>query len=266
MKYSMKVISKIIVVLFIINLVPSLLNAQTEPKMVFVKGGTFRMGSSHGDKDEVPVHVVSVKSFYISKYEITVKQYKEYCRATGKKMPPTPKEEWYQEHDRARKWIWKDENPITKVTWYDIIKYCKWLSGKTGKNYELPTEAQWEFAAKGGTKSKHYSFSGSDNINEVAWYDETTYERGPMPVGRLKPNELGIYDMSGNAWEWCNDFYAMYKSSKQNNPKGPSKGIYRSIRGGSWYYVDKMAMSSTRDGPKPDYCNYNYGFRVVINP
>jgi formylglycine-generating enzyme required for sulfatase activity len=240
--------------------------SQTEPEMVFVKGGTFKMGSYDGDKDEQPRHTVSLSSYYVSKYEITVKQYREFCNATGHDFPSNPPDMWYIEHDRAAKWTWANDKPICKVNWYDAKAYCEWLSETTGKNYDLPTEAQWEYAAKGGEKSKQYTYSGSDNINEVAWYDETTYERGPMPVGRLKPNELGIHDMSGNVWEWCLDFYAKYTSSKKNDPVGPSTGHFKVVRGGSWYYVGYMAEVTTRDGPYPDYSNYNYGFRVVINP
>lgn len=244
----------------------SVLLAQTEPEMIFVKGGTFKMGSHDGDDDEKPRHTVNLSSYYISKYEITVKQYREFCQATGRAFPSDPPDMWYIEHDRAATWTWSGNKPMCKVNWYDAKAYCKWLTENTGKNYDLPTEAQWEFAAKGGTKSKQYEYSGSDNINEVAWYDETTYERGPMPIGRLKPNELGIYDMSGNVWEWCNDYYAKYTGSKKKDPTGPGSGLFKVVRGGSWYYVGYMAKVTTRDGPYPDYSNYNYGFRVVINP
>lgn len=240
--------------------------AQTEPEMVFVEGGTFKMGSYDGDIDEKPQHTVKLSSFYISKFEITVKQYREFCNATGHAFPSVPPDMWYIEHDRAAKWTWASDRPMCKVNWHDAKAYCKWLSESTGKNYDLPTESQWEFAARGGTRSKHYQYSGSDNINEVAWYDETTYERGPMPIGRLKPNELGIHDMSGNVWEWCLDYYAKYTSSRKVNPTGPSSGQFKVVRGGSWYYVGQMAKVATRDGPYPDYSNYNYGFRVVINP
>ncbi len=241
--------------------------AQKEPTMVLVKGGTFTMGSNKSEPDERPQHKVTLSNYYIGKYEITVKQYKEYCKATRKRMPANPQKEWYEQHDMARKpWVWKDNYPITNVTWTDAAGYCKWLSKKTGKKYALPTEAQWEFAAKGGTSSKKYKFSGGDNPKQVSWFDETTYEKGPMAVGRLKPNELGIYDMSGNVWEWCSDRYGRYSKGKQKNPKGPSKGSFRVIRGGSWYYVEEMVKVTTRDGPYPHYTNFNYGFRVVINP
>jgi len=240
--------------------------AQIEPELVFVKGGAFQMGNNNGSSDEKPVHTVILSDFYIGKYEVTVKEYQTFCKATGKKMPPMPKDSWYEEHPSARKWVWKSSYPILYVNWNDAMAYCKWLSQKTGKRYTLPTEAQWEYAARGGQKSRNYKYSGSNNINKVAWYDETTYEKGPQPVGLLKPNELGIYDMSGNAWEWCYDKYARYPAANQRNPKGPDRGIFRVIRGGSWYYIDDMARVTSRDGPYPHYTNYNYGFRVVRIP
>ncbi len=255
-----------LIIVIAISVLTSSYAQVTEPQMIFVKGGAFKMGSKKGDYDEKPVHQVVLSNYYIGKFEITVKQYREFCNATGKKMPPMPTEEWYEEHDQAEKWVWKDNNPIAKINWHNATAYCKWLSKETGKNYSLPTEAQWEYAAKGGNKSKNNLYSGSDNINEVAWYDETTYEKGTRPVGRLKPNEIGIYDMSGNVWEWCKDNYARYKSGTQKNPKGPEKTNFRVIRGGSWYYVGEMTKVTTRDGPYPHYSNFNYGFRVVINP
>lgn len=262
MNITAKITGSILLLIFFFNI--SL--AQTEPEMVFVKGGTFIMGSEDGDDDESPSHKVTLSSYYIGKHEITVKEYKEFCEATGRQLPMVPPEEWYQEHDEAKKWEWRDSNPISYVKWNDATAYCVWLAKATGKNYALPTEAQWEFAARGGVQSKNFNFSGSDNINEVCWYDETTYERGPMPVGRLKPNELGIFDMSGNVWEWCLDYYAKYKPNIQKDPQGPTKGIYKVVRGGSWYYVGKMSRLTSRDGPRTEYTNYNYGFRVVINP
>ena len=160
-------------------------------------------------------------------------------------------------------WQWNDTYPIVNVTYFDAVAYCKWLSEYTGETYTLPTEAQWEYAAKGGQKSKHYKYAGSNDIDEVAWYDETTRERGPRSVGKLKPNELGIYDMSGNAWEWCLDNWGKYTSKAEKDPTGPAQGGFKVIRGGSWYYVDEMAKLTSRDGPKPRDTNFNYGFRVV---
>ena len=239
--------------------------SQKKPEMIFVKGGTFKMGNLNGDSDERPVHSVTLNSFYIGKYEVTVEEYLAFCKATGVKMPKVPNTEWYSQHPNAKKWVWKNNYPIVQIDWKSANKYCKWLSGVTGERYSLPTEAQWEYAARGGQKSKRYKYSGSSNINRVAWYDETTYEKGPRPVGILKPNELGIYDMSGNAWEWCSDKYGRYTSSAKKNPKGSSDGIFRVIRGGSWYYVDDMTRVTSRDGPYPHFSNYNYGFRIVKN-
>jgi formylglycine-generating enzyme required for sulfatase activity len=213
------------------------------------------------------------------------------------------KKTWYDENPDVVKWVWKDDNPIVGITWKEALLYCNWLSEKNNlpkaygfknvvigegitdevislldasgketeditkvKGYRLPTEAEWEFAARGGNLSKGYQYAGSDNPNEVAWTDETTYGKRPMPVASLKPNELGIYDMSGNAWEWCYDNYDAdyYKNSKNaDNPLGAGRSYYRSIRGGSWYYMSFLARVVVRDGPKYEYTNYNYGFRVV---
>ncbi len=262
MSKSQQLILSILTILIVENFSVS---AQKYPEMIFVKGGTFRMGSKTGDKDEVPVHKVSLKSYYIGKYEVTVAQYKLYCKETGKKMPALPNEQWYDEHPNAEKWEWRDKHPIANVTWDDAMSYCKWLSKKTGEKYSLPTEAQWEYAAKGGRKSKHYIYSGSKKIDEVAWYDDTTLEKGTKEVGMLKPNELGIYDMSGNVWEWCYDYFGRYSPGHQIEPKRVAYSPFRVVRGGSWYYIDELARLTARDGPRPDYTNFNYGFRVAKN-
>ena len=252
--------------LFVFLLIQTSLFAQKLPEMILVKGGTYKMGSNSGEADEKPVHSVTLSDFYIGKYEVTVAQYKQYCNEVGKKLPPEPKAEWYEEYKNAVKWIWRDDYPIVNITWREAEDYCSWLSKKTGQKYTLPTEAQWEYAARGGNKSGNYRYSGSDNIAKVAWYDETTFEKGPRAVGTLKPNELGIYDMSGNAWEWCQDFFGKYSAEAQKNPTGPANSPYRVIRGGSWYYVAHLARVTARDGPYPHYTNYNYGFRVARLP
>lgn len=239
--------------------------AQTIPDMVYVESGSFKMGSSSGYDDEAPVHTVKLSSYYISKYEITVAQYREFCEAEGKTFPSSPSKDWYEEHDAVGEWKWTDSHPIVNITWFDAVDYCEWLSEETGESYSLPTEAQWEFAARGGGSSKGYSYSGSNTINEVAWYDETTYERGTRPVGQLKANELGIYDMSGNACEWCLDGYQSYSSGTKTDPFTSNSGPYRVIRGGCWYFVEDMNRVSFRDGPKPFLSKFYYGFRIVKN-
>ncbi|MBN2664784.1 MAG: formylglycine-generating enzyme family protein [Bacteroidales bacterium] len=283
--------------------------AQSEPEMVFVKGGTFSMGNPFSDKlrsgedDERPVHKVKVNDFYIGKYEITVRQYKEFIVdrtydefarfGVDHRLPSAPDTTWWQGHPDAELywkgqvsewWGWNNSFPMFYVTWYDAVAYCNWLSEKSGyekcytissdgaiscdyskTGYRLPTEAEWEYAARGGTKSATYRFSGSDNFNEVAWVDDNTLLSGPKPVGTKKANDIGVYDMSGNVWEWCNDFYSpfYYSNSSSDNPVNEHPTGYRVIRGGSWHYQVELATVSTRDGPKPGFTNYNYGFRVV---
>ncbi len=283
---------------------------QTPPEMVFVRGGTFMMGNPRtsgrykGDPDEKPPHKVKVSSFYISKYEITVKQYREFINDKSfkefsnyheQKMPNPPDSTWFQGHPATQAyyqklgkkwWGWKDNEPMQHVTWYDAIAYCNWLSKKMGyeecyyedkdgiihwdktKNgFRLPTEAEWEYAARGGNKSHNYIFSGSNNFNDVGWVDDNTFLTGPRPVGLKKPNELGIYDMTGNVWEWCYDWYSpfFYQNSPVNNPVNETPTGYRVIRGGGWHYRPEFATVTSRDGPKPGYTNFNYGFRVVRN-
>ncbi|MBN1250987.1 MAG: formylglycine-generating enzyme family protein [Bacteroidales bacterium] len=277
-------------------------NINAQAQMVLVEGGTFKMGRDTKKdivegaefKNELPRHDVTLNSFMIGKYEVTVKEYKEFVKATGKKMPSSPDSAWFAEHpdtklyyplSKSQWWGWKDYYPMHNVTWYDAVEYCNWLSEKNGlekcykiagenttcdfsKNgYRLPTEAEWEFAARGGNKSKGYNYSGSNNLDDVAWYDETTGLKGPMKVGTKKPNELGIYDMSGNVWEWCNDYYSgsYYSISPKDNPKGAGQNIHRVIRGGSWHYRSQLARIADRDGPYPHFTNYNYGFRLAKN-
>jgi formylglycine-generating enzyme required for sulfatase activity len=250
------------------------------------------------------VHAVSVKSFYIAKYELTVKEYKQFINDasasyfSGKrdhKMPDEPNADWYAEHPDTKKfyplpthpwWGWVDDMPMQRISWYDAVAYCNWLSDKEGlqkcyvenedggidldrtKNgYRLPTEAEWEFAARGGNKSKNTIFAGSANAADVCWYDDTSQLKGPQKVGSKKPNELGIYDMSGNVWEWCSDYYdkAYYTKSPQADPFNSVPSSYRVLRGGSWHYQVEHATVTSRDGPEPAFTNFNYGIRLARN-
>ena len=264
-----------IILLFLLVFWVTEIKAQVlEPDMEYVEGSTFVMGIKDGDDDEIPTHKVNVSSYYIGKYEVTVKQYRQFCDMTDRDFPAAPPknrdartgEDWYYEHENVKSWIWNEDWPIVNVSWNDAVAYCEWLSDYTGRKYRLPTEAEWEYAARGGKKSKNYEYSGSNTIEDVAWFDETTNESGLKPVGSKKANEINIHDMSGNAWEWCSDFYSgtYYAKSPQKNPKGPEKGLFRVIRGGSWYYYDYMSRVYTRDGPRATEKNWNYGFRVVL--
>ncbi len=221
-------------------------------EMVFVKGGTFQMGctseQSDCNDDEKPVHTVTVSDFYMGKYEVTQKQWKEI-------MGNNPS-------------YFKGDNlPVERVSWNDIQEFLKKLNQKTGMNYRLPTEAEWEYAARGGVKSRGYKYAGSNDIDEVAWHDGNSGNK-THPVGQKKANELGIYDMSGNVWEWCSDWYSSsyYGSSPQNNPQGPSSGLHRVARGGSWYDYARYCRVARRDFSGPGIRYYALGFRLVLVP
>jgi len=227
------------------------------PEMVLVEGGKFQMGSENGEDDEKPLLERTVNSFYISKYEITVGQYKAFCNATGWLMPET-----------EPVWGWREDYPMVFISWKDAGAYALWLSRETGKNYRLPSEAEWEFAARGGIKSQNYSYSGSNNVDDVAWYYETTYGSGPQPVGLRKPNELGIFDMSGNVWEWCKDGYQSKYTLTVIEPSA-SVGMmgenYRVLRGGGWDSGAPHIRIANRNRNVPASLTDNTGFRVVYS-
>jgi formylglycine-generating enzyme required for sulfatase activity len=157
------------------------------------------------------------------------------------------------------------DNPVTDVSWSHCQKFIKKLNSLTGKKYRLPSEAEWEYAARGGKLSKGYKFAGSDDANEVAWHDGNS--NGKIhPVKEKKPNELGLYDMSGNVWEWCNDWYADYRLNEAyaKNPQGPDSGTYRVIRGGSWYFSAVSCLVARRDYAFPDIRDNYSGLRLLL--
>ena len=213
-------------------------------KMIFVEGGTFAMGSNDGRDNEKPVHNVTLDSYYIGETEITQAQWRAI-------MGSNPS--YYTGYTG-------DNRPVESVSWNEAQAFCAKLSELTGKKYVLPTEAQWEYAARGGNKSKGYTYSGSNSVGEVAIYDSS----GRHSIVKIrKPNELGIYDMSGNVWEWCSDWYGNYSSSTQTNPQGPSSGSYRVLRGGSWNNYSSSCRAAYRYSNYPSDRNSYCGFRVV---
>ena len=219
------------------------------PELVTIKGGTFRMGSNRGDLHEKPAHTVTVSDFNMSKTEVTFEQYDTFCDATVRERP----DDEGSRRDRS-----------VNVTWHDAVAFCEWMSQQTGKKVRLPTEAEWEYAARGGNKSQGYTYSGSNNLDAVGWYyDNSSYEP-PRPVGQKQPNELGLYDMSGNVWEWCSDWYDKnyYRRSPQADPKGPDSGTYRILRGGGKYSLDDVCRSANR-WYSLDSRNQNVGFRCA---
>lgn len=225
--------------------------AQQYPEMITVEGGSFTMGGT--ESDEKPTHTVTISSFSMGKYEVTVAEYKAFCSAAGRTMPTAPT------------WGWNDKHPMVYVSFDDANAYCNWLSETTGKNYRLPTEAEWEYAARGGNKSRGYMYAGSDDLDEAGWSSDNAGGQ-TQACGRKKANELGLYDMSGNVWEWCKDWYSdsYYSNSPSTNPKGPSFGSYRVLRGGSWDYRAANCRVANRSLNSPGHRRNDIGFRVVV--
>lgn len=225
-----------------------------KPEVVMVEGGAFDMGSSNGAGNEQPKHSVKLSNYSIGKYPITVGQYKIFCAATERQMPEAPP------------WGWQDKHPMIKVSYDDAVNYCKWLGQTYGGNWRLPTEAEWEYAARGGNNSRRYIYSGSDDISKAGWFASNSDGR-IQPVGRKIANELGLYDMSGNVAEWCGDWFAAdyYSQSPRNNPQGPTVGVYRVLRGGCFYETAGNCRVASRMSLPPDGSFYFNGFRVVLS-
>lgn len=221
---------------------------------VYVPAGTFQMGRADGYQDERQVHSVTLSGYYIGKYEVTVKEYRTYMTAVNKTFPV------------SRNGAWVDDNPMVDVSWNDAAAYCAWLDSTSVKGARLPTEAEWEYAARGGANTRHLPYSGSANVGEVAWYYLNS-SNGTSSVGKKLPNELGIYDMSGNAFEWCNDWFGSYSLAAQTNPKGPIfAGTNKVFRGGSWFNYGLDANDcrvETRYQYTPGSKTTDSGFRIV---
>nr|MBI1229648.1 SUMF1/EgtB/PvdO family nonheme iron enzyme [Cytophagales bacterium] len=219
------------------------------PNMVAIEGGTFWMGFTWEQEDEYkynekPVHEVALSGFYIGKYEVTQAQW----RAVMGNNPS-----YFGNCDNC---------PVESVSWSDVKKFLRKLNELTGKNYRLPTEAEWEYAARGGNKSKGYKYSGSNALGTVGWYLDNSGEK-THPVGQKAPNELGIYDMTGNVFEWCQDWYGDYRSRTQTNPSGPSSGSFHIYRGGSSGSTAKDMRISGRLGRLSGGPGY-MGFRLAL--
>jgi formylglycine-generating enzyme required for sulfatase activity len=222
-----------------------------EIEMVFVPGGTFDMGctpeqGSDCSVIEEPAHQVTVNDFYIGKYEVTQAQWETVMESNLSEFQST-----------------SSPLPVEQVSWNDVPEYVRRLNAKTGKVYRLPTDAEWEYAARGGAKSKGYKYSGGDNIAEVAWYHGNSGAK-PHPVGQKAPNELGIYDMSGNVWEWCQGLYGDSDGS-QTNPAEPSPRRFPVTRGGSWFSDALNVRVSYRSINTSDYRSDRIGLRLVLD-
>jgi formylglycine-generating enzyme required for sulfatase activity len=240
-------------------------------EMVQVQGGTFTMGPTSDQisgydftgsySDEFPTHSVTLSSFQIGKYEVTQKQWWDVMGS------------WTSDPDHQPNATYGkgDNYPMYSVSHNQIQSFLTALNQRTGKNYRLPTEAEWEYAAKGGQKSRNYEFSGSNTIGNVAWYRDNipsqsqgTTGYGTHPVGTKAPNELGIYDMTGNVSEWCSDWFDVYSSASQTNPTGATSGTKRVYRGGNWISSTADSHVSLRTYHEPNYYSVVWGFRLVL--
>jgi sulfatase modifying factor 1 len=259
----------ILVSLLLLICFPSGTRSQTFPngiEFVHIPGGTFEMGDTfaEGLPNEFPVHTVTLDDYYLSATEVTFDQYDAFCEATGRRKAGD--EGWG-----------RGALPVINVHWEDVNAFCRWLSEETGRDIRLPTEAEWEYAAREGGKKVRFgngkdladpgeiNYDGSEDYKEP--YSRPGIVRGRShPVGSFAPNALGLYDMSGNVWEWCSDYDkgTYYKNSPQNNPQGPSSGYFRVLRGGSWRDPAEYVRASVRINHYPGDGYYYHGFRLAM--
>ena len=219
-------------------------------KMIAVEGGTFTMGAtseqgSEADIDEKPTHSVTLSSYRIGETEVTQALWQAVMGSNPSNFSGSNK-------------------PVECVSWNDCQDFIRRLNALTGENFRLPTEAEWEYAARGGNKSRGYKYAGSNTIDNVAWYGNNSGSQ-THNVATKSPNELGLYDMSGNVWEWCQDWYGDYSSGSQTNPTGPSSGSDRVFRGGSWFDYARGCRVSLRYNNSPDARRgYSLGLRLAL--
>lgn len=224
-------------------------------RMVKIPGGTFEMGSEDYGNEQ-PVHSVTLSPFWLGQTPVTVAVWREYCTATSTDMPDSPS------------WGWIDDHPIIRVSWDDIQGFCQWASEVAQVALMLPTEAQWEYSARSGKGGQRFPW-GNDFDSTKLWCSTRSYgdAEHTAPVYRKErtyTNLFGVSDMAGNVWEWCNDWYTgRYDSRTKNDPKGPNKGDYRVLRGGSWdYNVADFFRCASRLGFFPDDRGFDLGFRL----
>ena len=274
-------------------------------KMIRVQGGTFTMGATNEQgsdayDDEKPAHQVTLSTYYIGETEVTQelwnavmgsnpsvfapkKQNASQCsydafvadaKRLNAKKPGAVKIPTRQEWDAAMVTTSGSlKCPVEQVNWDDCQEFIRRLNQLTGRTFRLPTEAEWEYAARGGSKSRGYKYAGGNDINTVAWYDKNAYDKGVSSpdygthvVKTKSPNELGLYDMSGNVHEWCQDWYGDYSAGAQTNPKGPATASNRVYRGASWHCTARDCRVSDRYGGYPDGGYNNIGLRLVLVP
>ncbi|PYX59554.1 MAG: hypothetical protein DMG73_08455 [Acidobacteria bacterium] len=226
-----------------------------EPAVVLIPAGWFHMGSEIGQDNERPLHRVWIDVFLLAACQVTNADYANFLGATSALPPP----------------LWTDTNfnhpeqPVVAVSWFEAVKYCDWLSATSGRNYRLPTEAEWERAARGGLDGKLFPW-GNDPPQSLPDYAQR-WQSGPEPVARYTPNGYGVYDICDNVHEWCSDWFAAeyYSVSPERNPRGPATGQRRASRGGSWRHHIKVSRCAARSSIPPQFQYADYGFRVACD-
>lgn len=249
--------------------------------MIKVEGGIFKMGAQSTDPNgenydreaserEQPVHSVTLSDYYIGETEVTQELWEAVMGTTIEQQRQEVEEYYGFDCDLYGQ---GSTYPMYYISWEECQEFIAKLNQLTGKRFCLPTEAEWEYAARGGNKSRGYKYAGSNTIGEVAWYRDNAYDvgygspaYGTHPVGTKSPNELGLYDMSGNVWEWCSDRYGEYSSSSQTNPTGPTSGSYRVPRGGSWFNYAQNCRVSFRGNNGGPGNRADLGFRLALCP
>lgn len=269
-------------------------------ELVLIPKGKFQMGSPQAEAnrstDEEQHEVEITRDFYLGKYTVTVGLFREFLRDTNSQSEAEKDREgsWgFNEttgkfEGRKPQYTWKnpgwmqsDEHPVVNVTWNDAAAFCNWLRTKEGRNYRLPTEAEWEYACRANTTTRYYSGDSEESLRGVANIADASFKRKyaaaswakewddgypfTAPVGKFKPNAFGLYDMHGNVWQWCSDWYDKdyYKKSPGQDPQGPGAGVNRVIRGGSFFNNMSNCRSARRSRTAPSHRDYDDGFRVV---
>lgn len=248
-------------------------------EFVFVKGGCFDMGDNFGDgyDNEKPVHQVCVNDFYMGKYDVTVGEFRQFVNDTGYRTDAEKVNGcyvydgmWRSRSDASWKHPYYSQNdnyPVVCVSKNDAEAYANWQKNKTGKHYKLPTEAEWEYAARSGGKNEKWAGTSSESeLGDYAWFDKNSGSKTTHPVGQKKPNSLGLYDMTGNVWEWVADLYGSYSSGSEKNPTGPSSGSNLVLRGGSWNFEPRIVRASFRlNYSRLSWVNGYCGFRLLLS-
>ena len=227
----------------------------TTPDLVVISEGSFFMGSESGPENEQPCHCVWLDRFGIGRFPIANKDYKFFLEATRRSAPPFWHDPVFSDSDQ----------PVVGVTWDDATAYCRWWSDRTGEGFRLPTEAEWERAARGGREGALYPW-GDEPPSEKGYVGCDSQTGGPARVGVNAPNDFGLYDMSEGVHEWCSDYYDhnYYRISPERNPQGPASGTRRASRGGSWRHRIKFSRCAARSSLPPSFKYADYGFRVAV--